>query len=199
MQRQEQAALIRILLFGEVLFAISSIAFLRVFIPFMIFISFFSVIGLAMIIFAAIRLQDAAKEFKLSFIASIVALVLALISDIIFTIGIRANGGDGNQTLIICALVFSALEMLTTIYVVFQVLKGCRVLINQVDQNDKFGFWTTIIYGVLALAAIGLSIATACINDEMMLKILSSVLVGVDVIAAVVYVTALIRTHNYLS
>lgn len=199
MQREEQAALIKILLIGEILFAISSIAFLGLFVPGMIFISFLSVFGLGMIIFAAVRLQEAAKEFKLSFIAAIIALILAIVSDILFTLGIRANGGDGNSALIICASVFSALEILTSIYVVFQTLKGCRVLISQVDPQDKFGYRTTIIYGALAAVAIGLSIAIAAISDEMTVKILSSVLVGIDIAAAVVYVIALIRTHNYLS
>lgn len=199
MQREEQAALIKILLIGEILFAISSIAFLGLFVPGMIFISFLSVFGLGMIIFAAVRLQEAAKEFKLSFIAAIIALILAIVSDILFILGIRANGGDGNSALIICASVFSALEILTSIYVVFQTLKGCRVLISQVDPQDKFGYRTTIIYGALAAVAIGLSIAIAAISDEMTVKILSSVLVGIDIAAAVVYVIALIRTHNYLS
>ena len=103
------------------------------------------------------------------------------------------------SALIISALVFSALEMLTSIYVVFQTLKGCRVLISQVDPQDKFGYNTTIIYGAFAADAIGLSIATAIINNEYTLKILYSVLVGVDVAAGITYVIALIRAHNYLS
>lgn len=195
MQRQEQAALIKVLLIGEILVAISSIASLGIFVPGMIFISMLSVFGLAMTVFAAIRLQAAAKEFKLSFIAAIVTLALSIVSDILLIVGVRGL----NLTIIKLSFVFSALQSLVSIYVVFQILKGCRTLISQVDKNDKFGRRTTIIYSILAVAAIALSIATGFIEVERTQQILSSVLVGINVAAAIVYVIALIRTHNSLA
>lgn len=202
MSREEQANNIKMLLIGEILIAVSSIGLFRVFVPGMVFISILSVFGLVMTLIASIRLREASEEFRLSFIATIVALILAILADIFLISAVRStlnNSGNVDTTMAILASAFSAAEMLVSIYVVFKILKGCRVLVNQVNQYDSFGYYTTIIYAVLAAVAIGLSVATASITNEQTLKILFSVLVGIDIAAGITYIVALARTHSYLS
>lgn len=201
MERQVQANLIKTLLVGEVLFALGSIAFLGFWFPGIVFISILSVIGLGMSVFALARLRTFAKEFGIALYASIVALIFAFVADILLITGVDVVNNTVNPTILTCAAVFSALKMLTCIYIFLRILKGCRILINKVDKDDKFGLWVSLVYAIFGLAAIGLTIAISIINinETYILRILSSVLVGVEVAAAITYVIALIRTHNSLA
>ena len=151
MERQVQANLIKTLLVGEVLFALGSVAFLGFWFPGIVFISILSVIGLGMSVFALARLRTFAKEFGIALYASIVALIFAFVADILLITGVDVVNNTVNPTILTCAAVFSALKMLTCIYIFLRILKGCRILINKVDKDDKITFG--IRYGGTCLHA----------------------------------------------
>lgn len=189
---------ILLIFLGEIFAAVASISIFSGVAPALSLLSVFAIASFVLILIAVISLRNHSEPFRKVFIATLAAIIVAVISLILASILIAiSENAAAVFVLTIISAIISALGLLINVYTTINIVKGCSLLING-REDSEFGKRTLITYAGATITQAVIVIVASCQVPYVVAIVLSSLGLVFILIAHILLIILLGNTYSRL-